>query len=100
MRGGFKVGTIIPPFMAEQLKLTEEQKTKLADLEKKVRAELDAMLTDEQKKILENPRGPGGERRPEGGERRPEGKGGDRGPEGKGKGPGGDKGPRPEPKPQ
>ncbi|QEG30551.1 hypothetical protein GobsT_53560 [Gemmata obscuriglobus] len=81
MRAGFKLGTILPPFMVEELKLTDEQKTQLADLEKDVKTKLDKLLTDEQKKSLENARPGGGF---------PGGQGGDKG--GKGGGKGGDKG--------
>ncbi|MDY3556178.1 hypothetical protein R5W24_005341 [Gemmata sp. JC717] len=81
MRAGFKLGTILPPFMVEELKLTDEQKTQLADLEKDVKTKLDKLLTDEQKKALENTRPGGGF---------PGGQGGDKG--GKGGGKGGDKG--------
>lgn len=100
-KGGFKVGSVLPPFMVEELKLTDDQKAKLADLEKDVKTKLDKILTDEQKKTLENfrPMGPGGPGGPGGGEKGgPGGKGGDKGgPGGKGgdKGKEGGKGERP-----
>lgn len=89
MRGGFKAGTVLPPFMVEELKLTDAQKAQLADLEKDVKAKLDKLLTDEQKKALENirPGGQGGAGGP-GGDKGGKGLGGDKG--GKG-GKGGDK---------
>lgn len=86
MKGGFKAGTVLPPFVVEELKLTDAQKEQLAAIEKDVKARLDKLLTDEQKQALENFRpGPGfpGEKGGKGGP------GGDKG--GKG-GPGGDKG--------
>lgn len=58
-RGGVKIGTVIPPFAVEQLKLTDDQKTQLAALEADVKAKLEKMLTPEQLKTLESPR-PGG----------------------------------------
>lgn len=91
MKGGFKVGSVLPPFMVDELKLTEDQKAKLADLEKDVKAKLDKILTDEQKKAIENfrPTGPGGPGGPGGDKGGPGGKGGDKGAPG---GKGGDKG--------
>ncbi|HEY1188485.1 MAG TPA: hypothetical protein VGE74_12610 [Gemmata sp.] len=91
MRGGFKAGTVLPPFMVEELKLTDDQKAKLAEIEKDVKSKLDKLLTAEQKKAMENfrpgPGGPGGF----GGEKG--GKGGDKGGKGGDKGSkGGDKG--------
>jgi Spy/CpxP family protein refolding chaperone len=66
--GGFgpggppKPGQILPPFAQETLKLTDEQKKQLADLQKDVDAKLAKILTDEQKKQLQEmrPMGPGG----------------------------------------
>jgi Spy/CpxP family protein refolding chaperone len=97
-KGGFMrpmPGQIMPPFLAERLKLTDDQKKAVADLQKDVDAKLDKMLTDEQKAELKKMReggfGPGGFR-PDGG------RGGDKGPpRGGDKGPprGGDKGPPP-----
>lgn len=86
-RGGMMApGQLFPPFLVEQLKLTDDQKAELAKLQKETEAKLDKMLTDDQRKQLKEmkERGPGGDRgRPgtEGGrpgERRP---GGDRPPE-------------------
>lgn len=93
MKGGFKVGSVLPPFMVEELKLTDDQKAKLADIEKDVKTKLDKLLTDEQKKALENfrPMGPGGPGGPGGDKGGPGGKGGDKG----GKGKEGGKGERP-----
>lgn len=89
-RGGMmQPGQILPPFLVEQLKLTDDQKKELAKLQKETEEKLDKMLTDDQRKQLKEmkERGPGGDRgrpgaeggRPGGpGERRP---GGDRPPE-------------------
>jgi hypothetical protein len=77
--------------VAEQLKLTDEQKKQVAELEKDTKAKLGKILTSEQKKILEKARpprpgqgGPGdqGGRRPRRG----------RGPNGPEAGPGGPEG--------
>ncbi len=53
---------IAAPFAQETLKLTDEQKKQLADLQKDVDAKLAKILTDEQKKQLQEmrPMGPGG----------------------------------------
>lgn len=51
--GGFHV---LPPFVIEKLNLTDDQKKQIADLEKEVKAKLDTILTDEQKKTLSEAR--------------------------------------------
>jgi hypothetical protein len=98
--GGFKLGAVLPPFAADQLKLTDDQKTQIAALEADVKAKLEKVLTADQLKSLETMRGgfggpggfggkggfPGGDRGKGGAEG---GKGGF--PGGKG-GPGGDRG--------
>jgi hypothetical protein len=51
-KGGFGLpqpGQVMPEFVADMLKLTDEQKTKLSALQKDVDAKLDKILTDEQK---------------------------------------------------
>ncbi len=78
--GGFggppQPGQIMPPFLADRLKLTDEQKKKLDELQKDVDSKLEKILTDEQKKQLKEMReafgrgGPGG-RGPDGPERPP-----------------------------
>ena len=89
---------LLPRWVAEQLKLTDDQKTQVDALEKETKAKLEKILTPEQKKILETarpprpgqggPRGPGGNRRgPGNGRRQPGGdspgpEGGQGGPEG------------------
>jgi hypothetical protein len=77
-------GQIMPRFVQDELKLTDDQKKQLADLQKEVDDKLAKLLTDEQKKQLKEmrprfARGPGG-RRPGG----PGGRGGDGGPGGRG----------------
>jgi hypothetical protein len=89
---GMQPGQILPPFLQDQLKLTDDQKKQLAELQKETDEKLAKLLTDDQKKQLKEmkERGPG-DRRPggdrPGGERRPGGDrpGGDRGPEKKDK---------------
>jgi hypothetical protein len=60
MRG--QPGQIMPQFIQEQLKLTDEQKKQVDDLQKDVDGKLDKILTDEQKAQLKQmrERGPGG----------------------------------------
>lgn len=89
-RGGMmQPGQILPPFLVEQLKLTDDQKAELAKLQKETEEKINKMLTEDQRKQLKDmkDRAAGGDRgRPgaEGGrpgapgERRP---GGDRPPE-------------------
>src|SRR5205823_1931691 len=54
--GGFgqrsQPGQIMSTFMQEQLKLTDDQKKQVADLQKDVDAKIEKMLTDEQKAQL------------------------------------------------
>ncbi|MBY0515209.1 MAG: thioredoxin family protein [Gemmataceae bacterium] len=59
--GAFKLGSALPPALVEELKLTDEQKAKLAEIEKNLKGELDKLLTDEQKKRVDGfrPAGPG-----------------------------------------
>jgi hypothetical protein len=64
--GGFggppQPGQILPPFLLGQLKLTEEQKSQVEQLQKQVNAKLAEILTDKQKQMLKDmrPMGPGG----------------------------------------
>jgi hypothetical protein len=91
-RGGPpKPGQIMPDFMVEQLKLTDDQKKQLAELQKELDGKLDKLLTDDQKKMLkEMPRGPMGGPGGPGGLGGPGGgPGGPGGPGGEGRGPGG-----------
>ena len=68
--GAVKLGAVLPPALVEELKLTDEQKAKLAEIEKNLKGELDKLLTDEQKKAVESYRpagmgakgGPGGDK--------------------------------------
>jgi Spy/CpxP family protein refolding chaperone len=55
--GGFpQPGQIMAPFLQQQLKLTDEQKKQLEDLQKEVDGKLDKLLTDEQRKQLKDMR--------------------------------------------
>ncbi len=87
-RGGFRgpptPGQVLPPFLIEQLKLTDDQKKQLDAIQKDVDAKLDKLLTDDQKKQLKEmkDRGPGrgpGEKGPPG-EKGGKGDKGDKGP--------------------
>lgn len=56
-------GQILPPFVMDALKLTDDQKKQMDDLQKEVDSKLDKILTDDQKKQMKEmrpPRGPGG----------------------------------------
>jgi Spy/CpxP family protein refolding chaperone len=61
MKGGPAPGQVLPPFLVEQLKLTDDQKKQLDAIQKDVDAKLDKLLTDDQKKQLKEmkDRGPG-----------------------------------------
>jgi Spy/CpxP family protein refolding chaperone len=97
--GGFGMrpqpGQILPSFIQDRLKLTDDQKKQVADLQKDVDSKIDKLLTDEQraefKKIKEQ--GPGFGGGPGGGGRGKGGFGGGKGFPGGGKG-----GPGPGPK--
>ncbi|HVK15259.1 MAG TPA: hypothetical protein VM597_41350 [Gemmataceae bacterium] len=61
--GGFgRPGQIMSPFIQDQLKLSEEQKTQVAALQKETDEKLDKILTEEQRKQYKEmrERGPGG----------------------------------------
>jgi len=76
------LGQVMPEFVQDNLKLTDDQKKQIADLQKELDAKLDKILTDDQRKqykdMKDNPGrgGPGGR--------------GPGGPGGGGRGPGGD----------
>ncbi|MCY2932134.1 MAG: hypothetical protein NTV86_22095 [Planctomycetota bacterium] len=55
---------LIPPFAAEKMNLTDDQRKQLDDLAKEVQAKLEKILTPEQMKILQDARPPRGERGP------------------------------------
>ncbi|HET6426172.1 MAG TPA: EF-hand domain-containing protein [Planctomycetaceae bacterium] len=79
--GGFvppAPGTILPQFLQDELRLSDEQKKQLSDLQKEVDTKLAQILNREQRQQLNEmgnrgPRGPGGNRPPEDGfrQRRP-----------------------------
>ncbi len=72
-------GQVMPEFVARQLKLTDDQKKKFAELQKELDAKLEKILTDDQKKMFREMKergpmgGPGG--RPGEGGGRPGGEG-------------------------
>ena len=94
MGGGFEVGKVLPPFAAEQLRLTDDQKSKIAVMEKEIKEKLALILTADQFRQLENSRPPmrGGRPGAEGG---PGGPGGPDGPPERGSRPEGGFGGRP-----
>jgi hypothetical protein len=61
-KGGFNLGAALPPMLVGELKLTDDQKAKLQEIEKDLKGKLENLMTDEQKKMCENfrPGGPGG----------------------------------------
>ena len=68
---GGRPGEILAPPVQDVLRLTDDQKKRLAELQKEVDAKLDKVLTDDQKKALKEirdraPGGPGGFRPPGG----------------------------------
>ncbi len=79
----FELGQIFPPPLEAELKLTAAQEKELDAIKKDLKTKLNKLLTDDQKKTIENfhPRGPGGM----GGEKG--GKGGKGGEGGKGERP-------------
>ena len=47
---GFELGKVLPPFVREELDLTDEQEKQLAALEQEVKRKLEKILTPEQQK--------------------------------------------------
>jgi Spy/CpxP family protein refolding chaperone len=82
---GWKLGTVIPPPIQNQLNLSDDQRQQLHDLEKEVKQRVMRILNDQQKRKLQTlqRRGPGGPGGPPPGDN-----GADRG--GRGDGPPGD----------
>jgi hypothetical protein len=112
-KGGFGMrgpGGLLPPFMRQQLGLTDEQVKKIDDIEKKARDSMMEVLTKDQKAKMEEffrfskegdrppfgKEGKEGDRKKEGGEKGKEGdrkkEGGEKGKEGDRKKEGGEKG--------
>jgi hypothetical protein len=58
----FELGQVFPPPLVAELKLSPEQEKELEAIRKELKAKLEKLLTEEQKKTIENfrPRGPGG----------------------------------------
>jgi Spy/CpxP family protein refolding chaperone len=50
-------GQVLPAFVRDQLKLTDDQKKELDDFQKEADAKLEKLLTDEQKKTFKEPQG-------------------------------------------
>lgn len=48
----FELGKVLPPFVRDQLRLTEEQEKQIQDLEKDVKEKLQKILTEDQQKRL------------------------------------------------
>jgi hypothetical protein len=71
---------LIPPFAAEKMNLTDDQRKQLDDLAKEVKAKLEKILTPEQMEILREARpprmGPGGPGNGQGGQGNRGGQGG------------------------
>jgi hypothetical protein len=82
-RAGFH---LLPPFVVDQLNLTDDQKQQVAQLEKDTKAKLATILTADQLTTLDNARPPRHGGQGGGGQ-------GGGGPGGDGAGPGGDQGP-------
>ena len=94
MRGMMmRPGTVLPDFLVQELKLSEEQRSQLAKLQATVDAELAKILNQDQQAQLKQL----GERRPEGGRGGFEGGPGGFGPGGPGQGGPGGQGGRPGP---
>ncbi len=56
----YELGKVLPPFAMEGLQLTDDQKKKLGELEKEVRAKLLTVLTPDQVETLKELKGPKG----------------------------------------
>ncbi|MBX3444017.1 MAG: EF-hand domain-containing protein [Planctomyces sp.] len=67
-RRGGRAGQILPEFVQDELELSPEQREQVAELQKEVDAQLEKILTPEQRALLNQPRpgGPGGRQRPPG----------------------------------
>ncbi len=95
----FELGQVFPPPLVEELDLTPSQQKELEKIQKDLKVKLDKLLTDDQKKAVQNfrPRGPMDKGGPGGDKGGPKGdKGGPKGDKGGPKGaPKGEKGDRP-----
>lgn len=96
--GRFELGQIFPPPLLAELDLTPEQEQKLQSLQKELKGKLEKLLTDEQKKTIENFRPKGGMGKDgKGGMGKGEnGENGGKGEKGPKNGKGGNKGDRPD----
>jgi hypothetical protein len=57
---GFELGKVLPPFVREELDLTDEQEKAIAELEQEVKGKLEKVLTAEQRQRAESARPPMG----------------------------------------
>jgi hypothetical protein len=73
--GRFQLGRVLPPGVRDRLDLSTEQKRMIDELEKDVKERLSKILTEDQKKKLEQMPGPGGDKGPPDGKDRSKGKG-------------------------
>ena len=55
---GFQLGKVLPPYIVDELELTEAQQAKIAALEREVKAKLEKILTAKQKRLIQNARPP------------------------------------------
>jgi hypothetical protein len=55
---GFELGKVLPPFVRDELDLTDEQEKAIAELEKEVKQKLEKILTAEQRQKATNARPP------------------------------------------
>jgi hypothetical protein len=63
--GGTVPGQLLPPQLQERLKLTDEQKKKLVDLQKDAENKVQDLLTEEQRKLLKDMKQPARRKRPQ-----------------------------------
>jgi hypothetical protein len=56
----FRLGSLFPPEIRTELKLTKEQETRIASLEAEVKSKLERILTADQKRRIETPTNPPG----------------------------------------
>jgi hypothetical protein len=83
---GFELGRVLPPFVRDDLDLTDEQERAISALEKEVKEKLEKILTAEQRQKAANARPPMGPPTGKGGDG-PPAKGAKGGPKGKKDGP-------------
>ena len=62
----FELGRVLPPFVRNDLELTEDQRKQIADLEKEVLTKLQTILTKDQLKRIQDMGAKGGKGPPDG----------------------------------